>query len=127
MSAIVVDGGEILFSTTDGHVYVVDEQGQVRHRWQAGATVLTAPAVTPRTVYCVSCDGMLTALDRRLKPVWSVQLGAAGSYFSSPVVCGGQVFVGTPHDGFVGVGTPAAERPAGLPRDHVAAGDEPGA
>ncbi|HVX15096.1 MAG TPA: PQQ-binding-like beta-propeller repeat protein [Pirellulales bacterium] len=125
LGAVVADDSGIVFATTAGQLYVVDHGGQVLHRWQADSGVLAAPAVTPRTIYCVSCDGLLTALDRRLEPIFSTRLGAAGAYFSSPVVFGGQVFVGTPHDGFVCVGVPAAERHAGAPPQSRTAGDEP--
>jgi outer membrane protein assembly factor BamB len=125
LGAVVADGSGIVFTTTNGQVYLVDDGGQILHRWQADSRVLAAPAVTPRTIYCVSCDGLLTALDRSLKPIFSTRLGAAGSYFSSPVVFGGQVFVGTPHDGFVCVGVPAAERRAGPSSQNRTAGDEP--
>lgn len=109
LAAIVVIGDDVIFSTVDGQVFVLDDQGHVKRRWSAGARVLSAPAVTERMIYCVSCDGVLTGLDRQLRRVWTVRLGAPGDYISSPVVFGGRVFVGTPDDGLLGVGEPPAE------------------
>lgn len=104
LAAIVVHEGEIIFNCVNGQLCVVDQQGNVKRQWNARTKVLTAPAVTDRMIYSVSCDGMLTALDRQLERVWTVRLGAAGNYISSPVVAHGYVFVGTPDDGFVCVG-----------------------
>jgi outer membrane protein assembly factor BamB len=109
LTAVVAVENQVIFSTVGGQLLVVDEHGQVLHRWQAAARVLTAPAVTGEAIYCVSCDGMLTALNRALQPFWSVSLGSPGLFVSSPVVCGGHVFVGTPDDGFVSIGTASEE------------------
>jgi outer membrane protein assembly factor BamB len=107
LAALVVRDDDVIFATVAGEVFVVDGNGAVKHRWQAGGRVLAAPAVTPDAIYCVSCDGLLTALDRRLQRVFSTRLGAPGLFISSPVVYAGRIYVGTPADGFVAVGTPA--------------------
>ncbi|MDB5392234.1 MAG: hypothetical protein JWM11_7880 [Planctomycetaceae bacterium] len=104
LAAIAVHQKQVHFSTVNGQLFVADSQGQITARWNAGAPVLTAPAVTDRMIYCVSCDGLLHGLNQRLERVWSVRLGAPGDYISSPVVFGGRVYVGTPNDGLVCVG-----------------------
>ena len=107
LSAIAVDRGEVVFSTVDGEVVILDQEGQEQRRWRAAARMVTAPAVTDRMVYCVANDGVLTGLTRHdLRPAWNVRLGAPGRYTSSPIVFRGRVYVGTPADGFVCAGEP---------------------
>lgn len=110
IAAIVAASDGVFFSTVDGQLYVVNERVEVRRSWNAHSRILAAPAVTDQFIYCVSCDGMLTALDRHLDRVWSVRLGAPGNYMSSPIVFRGRVFVGTPDDGFLGVGIPPSDQ-----------------
>lgn len=107
LAAVVVRDKDLIFATVEGEVFVADDDGAVKHRWRAGGRVLAAPAVTRDMIYCVSCDGLMTALDRRLERIFSTRLGAPGLFISSPVVYAGRVYVGTPADGFVAVGAPA--------------------
>jgi len=110
LSAVVADGGDVIFSTVAGQVFVVTSDGRISRTWDARSRMLSAPAVTPQMVYCVSCDGLLTGLERRrLEPIWTLRLGEPGDYISAPVVCRGQVLVGTPADGFICAGEPAGQ------------------
>ena len=108
LAAVIAADTEIVFTTVAGELFVVAADGMVKHRWKAADRVLSAPAVTNDAIYCVSCDGMLTALDRRLRPTWTAQLGSPGLYLSSPVVYSGKLYVGTANDGFVCIGPPHA-------------------
>lgn len=106
LAAVIARDKEVIFSTVAGELFVVAADGTIKHRWKAVDRVLSAPAVTDDAIYCVSCDGTLTGLDRRLRPAWSTQLGAPGLYLSSPVVYSRHIYVGTAHDGLVCVGAP---------------------
>lgn len=105
LAAVVANRDEILFSTVNGDVIGLSEDGTERNRWRTNSRVLSAPAVTKDHVYCVSTDGLLTVLDREnLQPSASVRLGPPGRYVSSPVVFRGRVYVGTPSAGFLCIG-----------------------
>ncbi|MBS0266311.1 MAG: PQQ-binding-like beta-propeller repeat protein [Planctomycetes bacterium] len=109
VSAMVVTENEVLWTTVSGSLEIASLEGKHRRTWKAGARCLTAPAVTPEMIYVVTCDGRITGLSRdSLETLWTATLGEPGEYISSPVVCHGHIFVGTPHDGFVSVGEPLA-------------------
>ena len=115
LAATVALDDELIFCTVAGELFVVALDGTVKHRWQAGDRVVAAPAVTRDAIYCVSCDGVLTALNRRLRRAWATRLGTPGLFLSSPIVYAGCIYVGTPGDGFVCVGSPIGE-----PREELA-------
>lgn len=109
LNAPAVVGDEAVVCVADGHVLVVDQRGRLRRQWRSPSPILTAPAVSSETIYCVDAEGVLVALDFQLmKPVWQVRLGPAGHYVSSPVVSRGRVVVGTP-EGLMCVGSPPQE------------------
>lgn len=125
LGAIAYSEGEILVPCTDGHLYVLDEQGALRAEFDSGAALIASPACTRDTVYLLNLAGQLTALDRRrYEPVWTVSLGAPGNYLSSPTLAHGHLFVGTPDTGLLCVGQPLA---AGAARAWPAARGGPGA
>ena len=85
-----------LVASADGWLLAIDPAGEVQSRWRAPAAVVSAPAVADEMTYVVAQDGTLTGLTLPgLEPVWSVRLGPAGMYISSPVVSSGRLFVGT--------------------------------
>jgi len=104
-------GGEVYFGSRDGHVYCVSaETGALLGKRNLREAIVTSPAVAEKTVYIVTSQGRLVALDRKdLRPVWELPLGArgTGSYFlSSPAVARGRVYVGTAESGLLCVGRP---------------------
>jgi len=106
LSAPAVVGDEAVVCVSNGHVLVVDQNGTVRRQWRSPSPILTSPAVSLDTIYCVDAEGSLVALDfQRMEPVWQVRLGPSGLYVSSPVVARGRILVGTP-EGLMCVGTP---------------------
>lgn len=104
LNAPAVVGDEAVVCVADGQVLVVDQSGNVRRQWRSPSPILTSPAVSLDTIYCVDAEGMLVALDfQRMEPVWQVRLGPSGLYVSSPVVTRGRIVVGTP-EGLMCVG-----------------------
>ncbi len=105
LSSPAVIGDEAVVCVADGHVLVVDQSGNVRRQWRSPSPILTSPAVSLDTIYCVDAEGVLVALDiGTMEPVWQVRLGPSGLYVSSPVVARGRIVVGTP-EGLMCVGT----------------------
>jgi len=107
LGAVVVRDGEIVFASADGGLWVLDDAGQLVQHWQADAPILSTPAVSSGSVYCVAQSGTLTCLARKgLTPRWMLRLGRPGMYLSSPLVVNGRIYVGTPEDGLVCIGNP---------------------
>lgn len=104
LASIVMHDNQIYCSCVDGHLLMIDQSGQIRERWNASVPLLAAPAIANSLVYSVGCDGVMTVLNQNLEPVSSTRLGPPGNYVSSPIVFQGQLYVGTPGDGFVCVG-----------------------
>lgn len=106
LSAAAAIGDEAVICVADGHVLVVDSSCTLRRQWRSPSPILSSPAVSADTIYCVDAEGMLVALDfQRMEPVWQVRLGPSGLYVSSPVVACGRIVVGTP-EGLMCVGSP---------------------
>ncbi len=100
LGAVAVTSERVVAACGDGCVYLLDRSGRLLQKWNSGAPIVAAPAVTDRLIYVVNQDGLLVALDARwLQPVWEARLGPPGRYFSAPVVARGHVYVGTPEDG----------------------------
>jgi outer membrane protein assembly factor BamB len=98
---------EAVVTIADGHVLVLNRQGEVVRQWKSPAPIAASPAVAEDMIYCVDQEGLLTGLDaERLSPVWQVALGPAGLYVSAPVVAQERIVVGTPA-GLMCVGSPS--------------------
>jgi len=85
--------GNLYFGSFDGLLRAVSPQGVTLWTYNAGAPILTSPALHNDTVFFYSDDGKLTALSLAGDLVWSVVLVAGGDTASSPVVDHGKVHV----------------------------------
>ena len=109
----VAAGKEALYcGSRDGGVYAVSYGGQVTGRWDTHSPILASPAVGSAHVYVVCGDGKLLALSAAsLQPAWMTVIGMEGNFVSSPVLARGWLYVGTPGDGVVCLGTGRRSRP----------------
>ncbi len=107
VGAVAAGAETLYFGSQDGHLYALDLNGKLLANWNAGAPLVTSPALTNTHVYCVSSAGVLFGLDRQtLEPVWEFRLGTTPLFLSSPSVADGRIYVGTQSDGFLCVGEP---------------------
>ncbi len=62
---ILADGGRVFLGSQDRYFYCLDEKdGEVEWRWATGADAIGLPVVDEHTVYLVSLDNVLRALNR---------------------------------------------------------------
>ncbi len=112
LGAIAVRDDEVYFGSRDGHIYCHDTSGARIAKWNVGASIVTAPAVTDAHVYVIAQSGVLFGLERRtLRPVWEIVVGRGSignepMFISSPAVARGHVYVGSRFEGLVCAGAP---------------------
>jgi len=96
----VVEGGVLLFGTTDNALYAVCAgNGSLVWRVETQGEVWGAPTVSEdtvdATVYAGSQDGHLYAISlERGTPVWARAFKAGGAIMAQPLVVDGKVFIG---------------------------------
>ncbi len=128
LGQIAVSHDRVYFGSRDGHLYMLDADGRERQRWNARAAIIASPAVTDAHVYIVTVTGVLHCLEAQtLKPVWEMALDqsgtqSAGTFFSSPTVAHGRVYIGTPSNGLLAVGRPTQPPAIVWPAFHGCAG-----
>jgi outer membrane protein assembly factor BamB len=112
LNAVAVAGDHVFCVSVDGWVHRVERRtGRLEGRWSARDAVHAAPAVADESVYVFTSSGRLYGLDRRsLEPMWEAEVARSSANFSSPVVAGGRIYVGTETDGAVCAGGPAEKR-----------------
>ena len=116
-SSPIVAGGVLYEGSNDGKLYAFDASGNTNCTgsapktceplWtaQTGGSISSTPAKSGNTVYAGSSDGILYAFDaagntncsgspKTCLPLWTANTFSSIN-FSSPVVAGGRVFVGT--------------------------------
>ena len=100
MPQAAVAGNTAYVGSGSGYLFALDvENGEVRHRYAAGAAIEYAPVAADGVVYAASADGYLHALDAgTFLPLWRFRTGDGAA--SSPAVAGGTVYVGS-NDGHV--------------------------
>jgi outer membrane protein assembly factor BamB len=101
--------GQLYFAASDGLLTCVSLDNELLGQWNSHEAINTCPAVGSNTVYVITDSGRFFALDRRtLKPLWQKRFtgGAQDLFTSSPIVAGGHIYIGTPQDGLVCMGTP---------------------
>jgi len=105
LDAVAVSDGRVLCGTAEGHVVALGlADGSLLVGNSLSGPIVTAPAVTGEQVFVVTENGRVFCLDEHtLKVAWQVQLPDAGLCFSSPVVDGSRLFVGT-SGGFFALG-----------------------
>ena len=106
--------GQIYFAASDGRLTCVSLDNELLGQWDSHEAINTCPAVGSNMVYVITDSGRFFALDRRtLKPVWQTHFtgGAQDLFTSSPVVAGGHIYIGTPQDGLICMGSPADQQP----------------
>jgi outer membrane protein assembly factor BamB len=93
-SSPAVIGGDLVYHTMDGHVYVLDRaSGRLRWHYTIGSPIESSPIVRHGIDYFGAWNGRLYALDldtRRLR--WTRSLGA--KITSSAAIAGGRLFIG---------------------------------
>jgi outer membrane protein assembly factor BamB len=93
-SSPAVAGGEIVYHTMGGSVYVLDRaDGRIKWSWNAGSAIESSPVVVNGIDYFGTAAGELYALDlhtHRLR--WSRYLGS--KITSSVAIAGGRLFIG---------------------------------
>jgi outer membrane protein assembly factor BamB len=93
-SSPAVVGGDLVYHTMDGHVFVLDRStGRLRWHYDVGSPVESSPIVRAGVDYFGAWNGRLYALDltrRRLR--WTRSLGA--KITSSAAIAGGRLFIG---------------------------------
>jgi eukaryotic-like serine/threonine-protein kinase len=106
LDAVAVRDRRVFCGTAEGRVFALDlTDGSVLAGASLSGPVVTAPAVTKNHVFVVTENGRAFCLDAAtLKVVWQQRLPDAGLCFSSPVVDGTRLFVGT-SGGFFALGT----------------------
>jgi len=112
LGAIAAGHGRIYFGCRDGSFHSVSMDGKPVARWNALSPIMTSPALAGGHVYFVTSKGVLYGLDAAtLEPRWQATLwasppGSGDYFFSSPIAANGHVYVGTPTEGIVCVGSP---------------------
>lgn len=89
-------GSQIFVPCTDGVRQIsIDTQGKITLGWQAPSQITGSPVVGGHTMYSLSQDGTLYALDSATgNSRASVSVGAV-SRFATPTLAGNHVYVGT--------------------------------
>jgi len=93
-SSPAVVGGELVYHTMDGHVFVLDRAtGRLRWHYDVGSPVESSPIVRRGIDYLGAWNGRLYALDLRTRRLrWTRSLGA--KITSSAAISGGRLFIG---------------------------------
>jgi outer membrane protein assembly factor BamB len=101
LGATAVRDGQAYACSADGKLYVVDiSTGKLIKAIPLGVCLVCGPIVTHEAVYVVSKFGMAYCIDRKSFEVrWKLSLMPCSMMFSSPVLAGGKIYVGTPGQG----------------------------
>lgn len=106
LDSVAIQDGHAICGTAEGRIFSLDlADGTTLAQRMVSGPVVTAPAVTPKNVFIITENGRVFCLDAAsLDIAWQRQLPDAGLCFSSPVVHGRCLFVGT-SNGFFALGT----------------------
>jgi outer membrane protein assembly factor BamB len=93
-SSPAVVGGDLVYHTMGGHVYVLDRaSGRLRWQYTIGSPIESSPIVRHGVDFFGAWNGGLYALDLRTRRLrWSRSLGA--KITSSAAIAGGRLFIG---------------------------------
>jgi outer membrane protein assembly factor BamB len=93
-SSPAIVGGDLVYHTMDGHVYVLDRaSGRLRWHYTVGSPIESSPIVRKGLDFFGAWNGVVYALDLRSRRLrWSRSLGA--KITSSAAIAGGRLFIG---------------------------------
>jgi outer membrane protein assembly factor BamB len=95
VAGALVFNDSIYAPNSDGKLYKIGLDGQVKGNFPTGHALWSAPVTDGKTIYLSSMDHHVYAIDPDLKPVWSQPAALDASVVGSPVVADGKVYVGT--------------------------------
>ena len=106
LDSVAIRDGRAICGTAEGHIFALDlADGSILARRTVSGPVVTAPAVTERNIFVMTENGRVFCLEgNTLAVLWQRHLPDAGLCFSSPVIHGSRLFVGT-SGGFFALGT----------------------
>ncbi len=113
LGAVAAGKDRLYFGCSDGYLYCLSLDGKLLGRWNAGAAIVTSPALAERHIYVATKAGILYCLDAATlevkgeAPLYRRRPGATDFFLSSPFVAGGRIYVGTPTEGVLCLGQPA--------------------
>jgi len=108
LGAVAAADGKLYFAATDGVLACISMDNELLGQWNSQEGINTCPAVGSNLVYITTTSGRFFGIDRRtMKPVWQTRLGNGKDFTSSPVVAGGHIYIGTPEEGLLCMGSPA--------------------
>lgn len=111
LGAVAAADGKLYFAASDGLFTCITLDNELVAQWDAHEGIKTSPAIGSNCVYVATDSGRFYGLDRRtLKPVWQTRLGNGDLFTSSPAVGLGHIYIGTPEDGVICLGSPADQQ-----------------
>lgn len=108
LGAIAEADGQLYYAARDGRFTCLTLDGELVWDLDLKEGVVTSPAIGKDNVYIVTESGRLCAVNRKThRIIWETRPGAGDPFMSSPAIGCGHVYVGTPQDGLVCLGTPS--------------------
>ena len=101
LGAVAVKDGLAHACSADGKLYIVDiSNGGLVKTIPLGVSLVCGPSVTEEAIYVTSMSGTAYCVDRKSYSVrWKLSVMPCGDMYSSPVVAGGRIYIGSPGQG----------------------------